>query len=159
MKTGFYTDIYVLVNDRNIITIEHFLNEFTDRKSIEETPDCEIALFQNNEYKYIKSESLSNSIKFGLSNTKNCFSLYLKSKNDLIKSVILTFTEDNKLVLGLSIAEIENDDYHLASKFGLELKTNYNSKEFIFGTEIPPPLNEEEFNNYFFSLNNQNNEV
>lgn len=160
MPTGFYLDIYTLTDNRNRETIEKFLLEYTNRQSIEQTEDCELAILKkgklksegikNDDYIFVKSETLTNSINIGLSDPTNCFTLYLNSKKTEIKYLVLSFTQDGKLILGIAINEYIDEDeridnYELAKKIAEDLENNNSGKGNYFGVEIVPALNEKDF--------------
>ncbi|MFM2387580.1 MAG: hypothetical protein RL660_2337 [Bacteroidota bacterium] len=154
-----YIDIYVLTSNRERRTLEKFLDEYTDRESIEDMHDSEINMLpkdrsylevNSEDYIWIKAETLTNCIDIGLSNPSNCFTLYLRSKHREINLVILSFTQDGKLIVGLSIfeyidAEQTIDNYKFAKELKDEMYRNYNGSLAYFGLEASPAHTEEEF--------------
>lgn len=150
-----YIDIYVLTDNRNEETIERFLNDFTNRNEIEDRGDEELMILddknRSEEKRYIwkKAETLSKSISFGLSRPNICFTMFLLSKRQNIEWVTLTFTIDNKLVLGVSVYEYQDkeqafDNYRFADELKNELLGKYGRIE-VVGVELDFPLSEEKF--------------
>lgn len=143
MKTGFHIDIYTISDNRNKENIEKFLLKYADRKIIETTKDFEVDILNNSEYRNIKLKSFNGLIELGLSDLKNCFTIYLSSNILEIKSVILSFTEDGKMIFGISIDE--NNNYEFAKKLSIELKSNNSGIESFFDIESIPAKSMKEF--------------
>lgn len=155
-----YIDIYTLTYHRNKETIERFLSDFTDRQAIEDQKDGELMLLTKgktsnelagaNEYVWMKAITVTNSIEIGLSEPDNCFTLYLASNQLEIDLAILTFTQDNKLILGLSIFEYKDeketlDNYGLARELRDRLQSNFHGVKSYFGLEAAPVYTETKF--------------
>ena len=92
------------------------------------------------------AKTLTNSIQIGLESQK-CFSIYLPSKNKKIDGVIIRFTIDNKLILGLSVDDEDEKEENLiyAQQLKEILIKNYNCQISYIAVEDPPPDNEKEF--------------
>jgi hypothetical protein len=154
-----YIDIYTLTNNRDKKTIESFLYNYTDREAIEDQQDGELMVLPNgknrkninsDEYVWTKAISVSNSIDIGLANPENCFTMYLNSNKPDIDYAILTFTQDGKLILGLSIFEYQDDEstidnYKLAETLCKKIENDYFGVHSYFGLEASPADNLEEF--------------
>ncbi len=155
-----YIDIYTLTNNRDKKTIESFLSNYTDREAIEDQKDGELMILPNDrnrksinsdeKYVWTKAISVTNSINIGLADSENCFTMYLSSNKKDIDLVILTFTQDGKLILGLSIFEYQDDDstidnYELAETLCRKIENDYSGVFSYFGLEASPANNVEEF--------------
>ena len=155
-----YIDIYTLTYQRNKETIENFLSKFTDRQAIEDQKDGELMLLPNgksrkevnglDDYIWVKALTVTNSIEVGLSDPTNCFTMYLAANRPDIDLAILTFTQDGKLILGLSVYEYKDenstvDNYDLATQLRDEIQKDYSGIASYFGLEASPPDNEREF--------------
>lgn len=155
-----YIDIYVLTTNRDKETIERFLAEFTDREAIEDRGDGELMILpkgkaskqviDSNEYCWVKAHTVTHSIEIGLSEPDTCFTMYLASNKRDIEFAIVTFTQDAKLILGLSIFEYKDDaqtldNYKIASTLADSLFENYNGLKSYIGLEASPADNEAEF--------------
>ena len=143
MKTGFHIDIYTISNNRNNENIEKFLLKYVDRKIIQETKDFEVDILNNNTHRNIKLKSFNDLIGLGLSDFKNCFTIYLSSAILEIKSIILSFTADGKVIFGISIDE--NNNYEFAEKLSVDLKSNNFGIESFFDIESIPAINMKDF--------------
>ena len=155
-----YIDIYTLTNSRDKQTIETFLSNYTDREAIEDQKDGELMILpdgknrkninSDDEYICTKAISVTNSINIGLSDPKNCFTMYLSSNKPDIDLAILTFTQDGKLILGLSIFEYQDDEstidnYKLAETICKKIEKDYFGVYSYYGLEASPADNIEEF--------------
>ncbi len=155
-----YIDIYTLTNNRDKKTIESFLSHFTDREAIEDQKEGELMILpdgknrkninSDDEYVWTKAISVTNSINIGLANPKNCFTMYLNSNKQDIDLAILTFTQDGKLILGLSIFEYQDDEstidnYKLAETLRRKIEKDYFGVHSYYGLEASPADNLEEF--------------
>lgn len=155
-----YIDIYTLTYHCDKETIERFLNEFTDRKAIEDQGDGELMMLPKgkihqelkspDDYVWIKAESVTNSINIGLSDPENCFTLYFISNIPDIDYALVSFTQDGKLILGLSVLAYRDDNgildnYGFASKLMNHLQSDFDGVYSYFGLEAPPAVDEEAF--------------
>ena len=161
-------DIYALTNLRDRKTIDHFLDTYVDRETSEDRNDEELSMWplaetkdglqsvtespSFEEYDWEPSYTLSNVVDRGLQYPRRAFSVYLNSIDKRIDRVILCFTADNQLVLGLSIFvdiasdELENaENEELAEKVLKELMQHFNSCLGLIAYETPPPFTEREF--------------
>ena len=105
-------DIYGLTKYRDLNTINAFLDLYVDRAASEDRGDEELMLLplfpdahpdKLENYDCEPARTLSNIIQRGLDFPRRSFSVYLKSRQSDIHSIILSFTSDNQLILGLSI--------------------------------------------------------
>ena len=105
-----FFDIYCLSNGRNEATVERFLQYFCYREHLEPLPEMWIQVSPSEKYCVPKVElplnSIAEMIDYAVRNPTHCFSFYSKNalRNDL-KTVIIKFTYDGKVVFGISIEE------------------------------------------------------
>ena len=150
-----FIEVYILTENRDQETINRFLKNFTNREEIEDRADEELMILDSAErflwekYIWIKAETLTKSINLGLSKPDICFTMFLKSNWQNVQWLTMTFTIDNKLVLGLSLFEYQEyptrDNYHLGEVLKDELMLNYNGKFETIGIETNSPRSESEF--------------
>ena len=149
-----FYDIYGFSKNRTAAFIEEFISKFTDRNSIESWPECEIHIYPNEDYgikeKFISVNSLTEVISFGIKNPQLGFSFYLgKSKTHRdIKDIILKFTFDGYVIVGLSIeANLANgqDNKTNANKLKETLLQNPQIIDALTGIEEGPVDDFEEF--------------
>jgi hypothetical protein len=113
-------DIYALTRQRDRATIERFLDEYSDRAADEERGDEELLLenpayftedwtgqrsgpFPETAWEDEPAYTLSHIIERGLDHPRRAFTAYLTAKAPDLDGIILAFTRDDQLVLGLSI--------------------------------------------------------
>lgn len=156
-----HIDIYILLDRRDQESIERFLNMYTCREDIEDLGDGELFILPKgkkrsemtkDDYAWVPAKTLTSALNIGLSDTKNCFSLYLNSNVQGIENVIITFTQDAKLILGLSINEYSDnketlENYDLANQLSSSLLKEFDGKASYFALEGCPADNEEDFFN------------
>jgi hypothetical protein len=157
-------DIYALTRHRDHATIERFLNEYVDRVAAEERGDGDI-LLENPAYfteDWIDQQSgsipamawewepaytLSHIIERGLDQPRRAFPVYLTAKAPDLDGVILAFTRDDQLVVGLSIddegAQPENEVR--AKALLAYLMVTYRCHAGLIVLEDKPPQGEREF--------------
>lgn len=151
-----YIDIYVLTDKRDQQTIDEFLHDFTNRAEIEDRGDEELMILDNatlltgKQYTWQKAKTLTNAIAIGLSRQDISFSLLLLPNRKELEWVTITFTIDNKLVLGLSVFEYQDDqetldNYQLAESLRDEMFDKYEGRLAVIGLEIDFPISEQEF--------------
>jgi hypothetical protein len=93
--------------------------------------------------------SVTEGIRLGLSRSNTAFSLYIRhyTRKD-IKCLLIHFTNDNKVVFGISVAEKNahnEDNLPLAEKLAQEMKTVIPVRDTSILFEQPPPDSEQEF--------------
>lgn len=149
-------DIYGLSHNRDVETIEKFLDHYCVRDKEEKRTEEEIQVWGNSRYGIeeilIPIATLSEVINYGVNNPDHGFVFYISNhlKGD-IKSIILKFTYDKKIIFGVSIEEkiyisgnlIENKEnaikvlnqiVHLTSSYKSSIQFEY-----------PPSDDEDEF--------------
>ena len=150
-----YIEVYILTENRDRETINRFLKNFTNREEIEGRADEELMILDSTEpslpekYFWIQAETLTKSINLGLNKPGICFTMFLRSNRQHVEWLTITFTIDNKLVLGLSLFENPEystpDNYQLAEVLKGELMLHYNGKFETIGIETNSPRSETEF--------------
>ena len=89
----------------------------------------------------------SNIIQRGLSFPRRAFWVHLKCKAPEFDDATLGFTTDNRLILGLSIDDIDAKSENLSKAKGAlqELAQKYDGFLCLVSVELPPPRNELQF--------------
>ena len=159
-------DIYALTRQRDRATIERFLDEYGDRAADEERGDEELLLenpvyftenwtgqrsgpFPETAWEYEPAYTLSHIIERGLDHPRRAFTAYLTAKAPDLDRIILAFTRDDQLVLGLAIddadeeARPENDVK--AKALLAHLMQAYGGHAGLILVEDYPPMGEREF--------------
>ena len=98
-------------------------------------------------YEWEPAGTLTHIIRRGLDYPRRSFTVYLKPGPADINSVILSFTADNQLILGLSIAVEDESPRHeiLAEKLLKNLAEQFQCHLGMFCKEEPPPRDEKDF--------------
>ncbi|MEJ7662854.1 MAG: hypothetical protein WKG07_26510 [Hymenobacter sp.] len=102
--------------------------------TISETRD-DFEILDGNEY--VETGTLEATIAYGLDNDRRNFALYLDSAVSELKSVMLFFTPDGKLVLGLSTEYDENSN-EMAERILATLKSEFDSSLGLISIETHP---------------------
>lgn len=146
-------DIYSMTRHRDAATINRFIDNYVDRLKSEDRGDEEIMLvplaglpvpLSLQSFDWEPALTLTHIIERGLDYPRRAFTVYLSSKREDIHSIILGFTTDNQLVLGLSIDdESEKAENEVIAKILLEkLMTEFDCHAGIIRAETPPPTSE-----------------
>ena len=109
-------NIYVLSRERNLASVDTFINGFCDRTAIEDRKDEEITAvplgtpaesvaMDRYDSESFKAVSVTQSIKFGLDNPTRGFALYYPSSRQFLSQTILTFTIDQGIIFGASVIQ------------------------------------------------------
>ncbi len=149
-------DIYILTRDRNIETLNRFLDLYVDREASMDRGDEEIMMLPLNsatelqefdEWEWIPAVNLNHMIMKGLDYPRRAFAIYITPTNRNIERVIMAFTQDDQLVLGLSIDDGDESDAKLdvAKSLLHQLENNFNGIKGFIACEAAPPLHQEEF--------------
>jgi hypothetical protein len=157
-------DIYALARPRDRATIERFLNEYVDRAAAEERGDEELLLenpayftedwtgqqsgpFPETAWEWEPAYTLSHTIERGLDQPRRAFAIYLTARVPDLDGVILAFTRDDQLVLGLSIddAGAQPENEVRAKALLAHLMEAYGCHAGLIVVEDKPPLGEREF--------------
>lgn len=166
-----YYDIYGLSVQRNKETIEKFLNHFAYREEIEACEGQEIAVYKNEKYNTKEIcrpiNTLTEVINFGTENPNLGFAFYISgSLKEDVKSIILKFTFDSKIIFGISVEEkrlIGNrkltNNYERVLEIEKSIAEITNSKKTSIEFEYPPSDDEEEFDSDIEMWRNMNIEM
>jgi hypothetical protein len=149
-------DIYILTHHRTRETIEQFLAVYTNRVAVEDRGDEELMLhpIESDLHEYMRPDvewepalTLTHTIERGLSYPRRAFTVYCHANKPPITQAILSFTRDNKLILGLALDDtgINPSQAVLARTLLTELATSYPTQLGLITTEQAPPLDEPAF--------------
>jgi hypothetical protein len=149
-------DIYAITNRRDLETINRFIDTYVDRTASEDRDDEQLMMLplgkgaeikSLNDYDWEPAKTLSNIVQRGLDHPRRSFTVYLVPSRPGINRVILSFTTDDQLVLGLSIDDATElpENSELAKQALFNLAREYNSHLGTIAVEQPPPKSEEDF--------------
>jgi len=142
-------DIYGLTQHRDATTIDRFLDEYVDRAAAEDRGDEELALtpLMGRGMDWEPAFTLVHIVERGLDHPRRSFSTYHPSSHPNISRAILSFTEDDQLVLGLSIddAGAMPENEARARSLLANLLEVYDCHMGLIIVESPPPLSETQF--------------
>lgn len=116
-----YNDIYIVTTDRSEVCIDKFLSKYADITNAIVRTDFEVYDGDS----YVETGTLADTIAYGLADKQRNFVVYFDSAVSELKSVMLFFTPDEKLVLGLSIEYDENSGKESERVLAV-LKTDFN---------------------------------
>jgi hypothetical protein len=150
-------DIYCLTKLRNAEMIDRFIDLYVDRDLSEDRGDEELSIhrldapldFDDGELasEWELAHTLSHSIQRGLDYPRRCFTLYLKSKQAEFTRVILHFTADDRIILGLCIDDegAQPKNLERAKTLLTTLRTEFSGDRGLILVEQPPPDSEQIF--------------
>lgn len=149
-------DIYAITNHRDLGTINGFLDTYVNRAASEDRGDEELMMLpldqgtgirSLDDYDWEPAKTLSNIVQRGLDHPRRSFTVYLVSSRPEIHKVILSFTTDDQLVLGISLDDATEsaDNSELAKQALFDLATEYNCYLGTIAVEQPPPKSEGDF--------------
>ncbi len=148
-------DIYALTSQRDVLMIDQFLDEYVDREASEDRGDEELMIMSlptkvgtdDHGFVWEPARSLTHIIERALAYPRRAFAVYLVSKRPGIDRVILGFTEDNQVVLGLSIDDegMKPENEREARSLLQRLGAQHPCRLGLVLVEEPPPLSEERF--------------
>ncbi|MDQ2902873.1 MAG: hypothetical protein M3Y81_04895 [Chloroflexota bacterium] len=149
-------DIYGLTKNRDAITINRFLDTYVDRAASNDRGDEELLMEPllptqpGTGFDAFESEpalTLSHIIDRGLAFPRRAFTVYLTPRRADLTKVILSFTADDQLVLGVSLddegAIPENEKS--ARDILAQLVEEYGCHIGLILVESPPPRSETAF--------------
>ena len=155
-----WIDIYTLVNERNELLLLEFINTYIDLNINNDLEDTDLMilplnannpdeLLNINDWDWEPAISITHSIKRGLDFPRRSYALYLNPNNTEVLRIIIQFTTDDKMIVGISIDETKDTkyDYKNARNKLNDLMIKFNSNKGFFGIEVAPPQNELEFIN------------
>ena len=128
-----YNDIYIVTNDRRKACIDRFLSKYADLTTAKMRTDFEVRVGDE----YVETGTLADTIAYGLADDQRDFVVYFDSAVSGLKSVMLFFTPDGKLVLGLSTEHDENSDEEAGRVLAM-LKTDFNVTLGVVSLETHP---------------------
>lgn len=149
-------DIYGLTKHRDAATIDRFLDTYVDRAKSWDRGDEELMieplvptlpLTDLDAFEWELALTLSHIIERGLAFPRRAFTVYLVAKQADLTRVVLSFTADDQLILGLSIddegATPENE--RRAKELLAQLVEEYACHSGLIVVEAPPPRSEAAF--------------
>lgn len=138
-----YLDIYFLSNHRSIETVKAFVHEYSPQYE-ESAVDYPIPIYSDNPTKIFNN--LFELFDFLEKNTNYDYIVYLRNLDDKssIKHVILQFTNDGKIIVGVSVKESDFTDAEIDGLF-YKLKQSVSANIGYITVEEPPPSNSDEF--------------
>jgi hypothetical protein len=169
-------DIYLLTQHHTAETIQRFLDQYVDRAASDYRHGEEISVLPLNvktEREMVSSDnmeavpvsSLADILRYGLSQPPRAFYIHLVPKSSPIAYVMLGFTTDGQLILGLSIDDEGMLDENLTTAIQLlhQMAQEYQGHLGLILVETPPPLSEIDFReaaylplaSYFIEFGNQ----
>ena len=140
-------DIYGLTDDRSMDAVWRFASLYVAREEFERPWGVSL-IHDNVPGADLKAPDLRSALQTGLNDTACRFSLYLKTKNpNKIYGAIISFTQDGKLILGLSVDVAEGGDAQLkqAERLLGELRSEHGCRLGFVMCEEPPPADEVKF--------------
>lgn len=151
-----YLEVYALTRHRDRETIHRFLDEYTDRAANEDRADEDLMMeplpSASREagvdgYDWEPALTLTHTIQRGLDYPRRAFIIYLKPKKVDLISVTLSFTNDDQMVVGLTLedeGDLPETDERAKSLLD-HLAEAYSCHMGLMLSEQPPPSNEAEF--------------
>jgi len=145
-----FIDIYAITDERSSDAINQFLKDFNNIEEIRFSDWTEVMIYKSpdrEETEWVEVENLKNAFELGVNNTNLCFTILIGGSKEHIEWTTITFTFDNKLVLGLSIREFQDengtvDNWQLAEELKKSLLAKYNSKLAVIGLAANFPFSE-----------------
>ncbi len=154
-------DVYGLTRRRDAATLNQFVDEYVDRVASANRGDEELILkpldAQSAGWERVPARSNDHILEVGLSYPRRAFVAYFtalsKHHQTGIERVIVGFTQDNQLALGLSVYggqsgdSKDDEDYHeLRARMVLaRIVETYDCHIGLILLESPPPASEREF--------------
>lgn len=160
-------DVYGLTRQRDLATLNCFLDEYVDRAANADRGDEELMLepldahFGETErpeehWEWEPSRTLAHILERGLAHPRRAFTAYLTCLPTChemgIERAILGFTRDDQLVLGLSVSTGEHmleDEWEAGETRAHEILAHfaeaYRCHLGLILLECPPPMSEAEF--------------
>jgi hypothetical protein len=150
-------DIYCLTKLRNAETIDRFIDLYVDSDLSEDLGDGDIMIRSLDvpldyddgglSVEYELAHTFSHCIQRGLDYPRRCFTLYLRPKQADFTGVILQFTADDRIILGLSIDDTGAEPKNLERAKVLlnTLRSEFSGDRGLILVEQPPPDSEQIF--------------
>lgn len=148
-------NLYIITTKRNKATILSFINNVKKNKLLKLLNDELMVvpldfigdLEQIDDYDWISINNINDVIEFGSLHPPRAFSCYLSINDDKINGIILGFTVDNYLILGLSLQD-SDQNYEYAKELLKELLINYGATSGGVFVEQIPALSKDLFEKY-----------
>lgn len=146
-------DIYVLTDRRDLPTITAFLDRYVNRKASEDRGGEMLSMRRlgaagegADAWEEEPALTLTHIVRRGLDHPRRCFTVYLKAKLG-VDRVILGFTQDDRVVFGLSIDDAEErpEADKRAKSLLNTLAKSCGARIGLVACEEPPPSSEAEF--------------
>jgi hypothetical protein len=146
-------DIYGITIHRDKSTINRFIDIYVDRVKSENREDEELMLEplvsseKNPEPEWEPAQTLTHIIELGLDYPRRAFTVSLIARDAEFSRVILSFTTDNQLIVGLSIDDegMQPANEQKAKELLDQLMQDFQCYAGLIMVESPPPYNESEF--------------
>lgn len=149
-------NIYGITDRRDELIINQFIDKFVDRSKSENREDEELMLIplvisknhlESNDYDWEPAQTLTHITKRGLDYPRRAFTVYLQAKDSEVDHLILSFTTDDQLVVGLSIDDegMKPENEQKAKKILNEIMQDFKCHSGLIAVEMPPPANQSEF--------------
>ncbi len=149
-------NIYGITKHRDKSTIKRLIDKYVDQIESENRGDEELmmrplAAFEKpldlDDYEWEPALTLTHTVERGLDYPRRAFTVYLASKDTRIDQVILSFTTDNQLVVGLAIddEDMSPANEQQAKRLLEELMQDMQCHLGLIIAEFHPPANQFEF--------------
>lgn len=138
-----YIDCYFLIDNRNTDLVNTFLKKYLPINK-ESASEYSVPLFSDNPTNFFSD---INDVLMYLEHDGNCeYSIYWHSieSNSVIKHAMVHYTDDGKMIFGISITGNDPMDYKIVPLFH-EIKNSFKSHLGCITVEEPPPSNSIEF--------------
>ncbi len=148
-------NLYILTTNRNKNIILSFISEIESNNELKLMNDEVMVVPPNyngdleriEEYDWIPVTNINDVIELGSLNPSRSFSCYLKINNEKIRSIIIGFTVDSHLILGLSLGN-SDENYEYSKKLLSSLFIKYNGISGGIFIEQFPALSKDLFEKY-----------
>lgn len=149
-------DMYGITKYRDRSTINRFIDKYVDRTKSENRGDEELMLvplttsannLELHQYEWEPAQTLTHIVERGLEYPRRGFTVYLVPKDTDFDRIILSFTTDDQLVVGLAIDDegMQPANEQKAKKLLDELIQDFHCHLGLVMVESPPPQDESEF--------------
>jgi hypothetical protein len=149
-------DIYGITQYRDKATISQFFDKYVDRFASENRGDEELMLLPLttskehlavNGYEWEPAYTLTHIVERGLQYPRRAFTVYLLPKDKEFDRIILSFTLDNQLIVGLAIDDegMQQENIQRARILLDGLMEDFKCHAGLVVCENPPPVSESEF--------------
>jgi len=128
-----FIDIYIVTEDRSQACIDKFLSTYANLTTAKKRDNFFVLVDGED----VETGTLAATIEYGLADAHREFTVYFDSAVKGLESVMLFFTPDGKLVLGLSIEYDESGD-EAAEQVLAMLKADFNVSVGAIAHETAP---------------------